>query len=193
MRELASVRGPVLPDLLRPGLRIVFCGTAAGTVSAARGAYYAHPQNRFWSALHAAGLTPRQLRPEEFGLLPQWGLGLTDIAKTRERHGPGIAAGRFGPPGLRGTQGQDRSRRAGAAGVYEPRRRAPLSRPRRRFRRAARAHRAERGYGSCPRPRRPRVGTGRGTSTGGERSRTRRSGRATNLLRKIRIQLKLPP
>jgi double-stranded uracil-DNA glycosylase len=82
MRELASLRGPVLPDLLGPGLRIVFCGTAAGTVSAARGAYYAHPQNRFWSALHAAGLTPRQLRPEEFGLLPQWGLGLTDIAKT---------------------------------------------------------------------------------------------------------------
>ena len=82
MGDKASGRGPVLPDLLGPGLRIVFCGTAAGTVSAARGAYYAHPQNRFWSALHVAGLTPRQLRPEEFPLLPQWGLGLTDIAKT---------------------------------------------------------------------------------------------------------------
>jgi double-stranded uracil-DNA glycosylase len=82
MRGLASARGPVLPDLLRPGLRIVFCGTAAGTVSAARGAYYAHPQNRFWSALHAAGLTPRLLKPEEFGQLLQWGLGLTDIAKN---------------------------------------------------------------------------------------------------------------
>jgi double-stranded uracil-DNA glycosylase len=82
MHELANGQSPVLPDLLRPGLRIVFCGTAAGTVSAARGAYYAHPQNRFWSALHAVGLTPRQLRPEEFGLLPKWGLGLTDIAKN---------------------------------------------------------------------------------------------------------------
>lgn len=82
MRELASGRGPVLPDLLRPGLRIVFCGTAAGTVSAARGAYYAHPQNGFWPALFAVGLTPRLLRPEEFGELPQWGLGLTDIAKN---------------------------------------------------------------------------------------------------------------
>ena len=81
MRELASGRVLVLPDLLRPGLKIVFCGTAAGTVSAARNAYYAHPQNRFWLALHAAGLTPRLLKPEEFGLLPQWGLGLTDIAK----------------------------------------------------------------------------------------------------------------
>jgi TDG/mug DNA glycosylase family protein len=71
----------VLPDLLEPGLRIVFCGTAAGNVSAARGAYYAHPQNRFWSAIHAVGLTPRQLRPEDYAELPQWGLGLTDIAK----------------------------------------------------------------------------------------------------------------
>jgi len=71
----------VLPDLIEPGLRIVFCGTAAGTVSAARGAYYAHPQNRFWSALHAFGLTPRKLEPQEYLELPRWGLGLTDIAK----------------------------------------------------------------------------------------------------------------
>ena len=81
MRGVASGRDPVLPDLVRPGLRIVFCGTAAGTVSAARGAYYAHPQNRFWAALCAAGLTPRLLKPEEFEQLPQWGIGLTDIAK----------------------------------------------------------------------------------------------------------------
>jgi double-stranded uracil-DNA glycosylase len=81
MRDATSGPYHVLPDLLRPGLKIVFCGTAAGTVSAARGAYYAHPQNRFWSALYAIGLTPRLLRPEEYPELPQWGLGLTDIAK----------------------------------------------------------------------------------------------------------------
>ena len=75
MRDEAGVRSPLLPDLLRPGLRIVFCGTAAGTVSAARGAYYAHSQNRFWSALYAAGLTPRLLQPEEFNQSPHgaWG------------------------------------------------------------------------------------------------------------------------
>jgi TDG/mug DNA glycosylase family protein len=98
MRDEAGVRNPVLPDLLRPGLRIVFCGTAAGTVSAARGAYYAHPQNRFWSALHASGLTPRLLQPEEFAQLPQWGLGLTDIAK----HVSGMD--RELPPGALGRQ-----------------------------------------------------------------------------------------
>jgi double-stranded uracil-DNA glycosylase len=71
----------ILPDVLGPGLRIVFCGTAAGTVSARRGAYYAHPQNKFWRVLHAVGLTPRLISPEEYPELPQWGLGLTDIAK----------------------------------------------------------------------------------------------------------------
>jgi TDG/mug DNA glycosylase family protein len=81
MLDTASSPAHVLTDLLKPGLRIVFCGTAAGNVSAARGAYYAHPQNRFWSALHAFGLTPRTLKPEDYPELSQWGLGLTDIAK----------------------------------------------------------------------------------------------------------------
>jgi double-stranded uracil-DNA glycosylase len=76
-----GARGCVLPDLLRPGLALVFCGTAAGTVSAVRGAYYAHPQNKFWRTLYDVRLTPRLLRPEEYSELPRWGLGLTDIAK----------------------------------------------------------------------------------------------------------------
>jgi double-stranded uracil-DNA glycosylase len=71
----------VLPDLLRPGLRIVFCGTAAGTASARAGAYYAGPGNRFWSVLHETGLTPVELVPTEFERLPEFGIGLTDICK----------------------------------------------------------------------------------------------------------------
>jgi len=39
----------LLKDLLAPGLKIVFCGTAAGEVSAARGEYYAGRRNKFWS------------------------------------------------------------------------------------------------------------------------------------------------
>ncbi|HET6586644.1 MAG TPA: mismatch-specific DNA-glycosylase, partial [Oleiagrimonas sp.] len=41
---------PVLPDLLRAGLGLVFCGTAPSRRSAAEGAYYAHPGNYFWRA-----------------------------------------------------------------------------------------------------------------------------------------------
>ena len=71
----------MLPDLLAPGLRVLFCGTAAGTASAARGHYYAGPGNRFWGLLAQTGLTPRRLRPDEDHLLPGFGLGLTDLAK----------------------------------------------------------------------------------------------------------------
>lgn len=68
--------------MLAPGLRVVFCGTAAGSVSAARGCYYAHPHNKFWRTLADVGLTTRRLDCSEFALLPQYGVGLTDIAKT---------------------------------------------------------------------------------------------------------------
>jgi TDG/mug DNA glycosylase family protein len=72
---------PILPDVLQPGLRLVFCGTAAGKRSAAEGAYYAHPGNLFWRALFDAGLTPRLYSPAEFPQLQQLGIGLTDLAK----------------------------------------------------------------------------------------------------------------
>jgi TDG/mug DNA glycosylase family protein len=71
----------ILPDRLRPGLTLVFCGTAAGRVSALRQAYYAHGQNKFWTTLHAVGLTPRLFAPDEYELLWEHGIGLTDIAK----------------------------------------------------------------------------------------------------------------
>ncbi len=71
----------VLPDVLGPGLKLVFCGTAAGRRSAAEHAYYAHPGNLFWRALFEAGLTPRLLAPVEFPQLRQLGIGLTDLAK----------------------------------------------------------------------------------------------------------------
>ncbi|MBB6241806.1 mismatch-specific DNA-glycosylase [Rhodanobacter sp. MP1X3] len=71
----------VLPDVLQAGLTLVFCGTAAGRRSAAEGAYYAHPGNLFWRALHQSELTPRLLVPAEFSQLPNYGIGLTDLAK----------------------------------------------------------------------------------------------------------------
>lgn len=78
---MVSLPAPVLPDVLRPGLRVVFCGYAPGTASARAGAY-AGPGNRFWVTLHEVGLTPLLLRPTEFARLPEFGIGLTDISKT---------------------------------------------------------------------------------------------------------------
>jgi double-stranded uracil-DNA glycosylase len=71
----------VLPDYLQSGLRIVFCGTAVSTASAARGHYYGGPGNEFWSFLHDSGLTPVLLSPEEDARVLEFGLGLTDLAK----------------------------------------------------------------------------------------------------------------
>jgi TDG/mug DNA glycosylase family protein len=80
-KSMQADNAHVLPDVLKPGLALVFCGTAAGRRSAAEGAYYAHPGNLFWRALHQAGLTPRLLEPAEFPQLPNYGIGLTDLAK----------------------------------------------------------------------------------------------------------------
>ena len=73
---------PILPDMLAPGLRVVFCGTAAGKVSAQKRAYYAGPGNRFWPTLHEIRLTPRRLEPAEFPKVLEFGIGLTDVAKA---------------------------------------------------------------------------------------------------------------
>ncbi len=90
------MQNPVLPDLLVPGLDVVFCGTAPGHVSAARQAYYAHPQNKFWRTLHEAGFTPRLFLPAEYAGLTALGVGLTDIAKFDKGMDRDLARGALG-------------------------------------------------------------------------------------------------
>jgi TDG/mug DNA glycosylase family protein len=83
--------------VLQPGLRIVFCGTAAGAVAARLGAPYAGPGNRFWWVLHETGLTPHELRPAEFRELLRYGLGLTDVAKFASGSDGSLARSDFDP------------------------------------------------------------------------------------------------
>jgi double-stranded uracil-DNA glycosylase len=69
-----------VPDVLGPGLRIVFVGINPGRVSAAAAAHFANPRNDFWRLLHAAGLTSRLYEPgEQFALLEE-GIGVTNAA-----------------------------------------------------------------------------------------------------------------
>ncbi len=70
-----------LPDYLAPDLRVVFCGTAAGRKSAARGHYYAGPGNDFWQVLWESGITAERLSPETDFRVLEFGVGLTDLAK----------------------------------------------------------------------------------------------------------------
>jgi TDG/mug DNA glycosylase family protein len=76
---LAGAVNRTIPDVLAPGLRVLFCGINPGLVSAATGHHFARPGNRFWPALHGSGFTPRLLRPAEQDELPRYGLGLTNL------------------------------------------------------------------------------------------------------------------
>ncbi len=68
-----------VPDLLAPGLKVLFCGINPGLYSAAVGHHFARPGNRFWPALHAAGFTPRLLDASEERELLELRLGITNI------------------------------------------------------------------------------------------------------------------
>jgi TDG/mug DNA glycosylase family protein len=92
---------PILPDLLRPGLSIVFCGMAPSAESARRRAYYAHPGNRFWRTLHEVGLTDRLLAPEEFVLLPDAGIGFTDVCKSESGRDSELTKAALDPEAVR--------------------------------------------------------------------------------------------
>lgn len=71
----------MLDDILAEGLRLVICGTAAGTRSAELKQYYAGPGNKLWRILAETGLTPRRLAPSEAPRLLDFGIGLTDVVK----------------------------------------------------------------------------------------------------------------
>ena len=78
--QLAAAHGGLVPDLIAPELRVLFCGINPGLYSAAIGHHFGRPGNRFWPALNAGGFTPRLLTPfEERELLPL-GYGVTNIA-----------------------------------------------------------------------------------------------------------------
>jgi double-stranded uracil-DNA glycosylase len=78
--DLAAAQDRTIPDIIAPGLRVLFAGINPGLYSAATGYHFARPGNRFWPALHQSGFTPRQLQPSEQGQLLALGLGITNVA-----------------------------------------------------------------------------------------------------------------
>ncbi|WP_412742107.1 G/U mismatch-specific DNA glycosylase [Krasilnikovia sp. MM14-A1004] len=77
--DLATAAGRTIPDLVGPGLRVLFAGINPSLYSAATGHHFARPGNRFWPALHRAGFTARLLHPSEQWSLPAAGLGITNV------------------------------------------------------------------------------------------------------------------
>ena len=78
-QQLLEAAGKTVPDVIAPGLRVLFCGINPGLYTAAVGHHFARPGNRFWPALHRSGFTDRLLSPfDERGLL-KLGLGVTNV------------------------------------------------------------------------------------------------------------------
>ena len=77
--DLAAAFGKTIPDLIAPDLDVLFCGINPGLYSAATRCHFARPGNRFWPALHAAGFTPRVLKPWEKDALLACRCGVTNL------------------------------------------------------------------------------------------------------------------
>ena len=105
--ELESFRGAEVPDLLGPGLRLLFVGINPGLWTAATSTHFAHPVNRFYPALLEAGVIDRRIDPAagmteaDRDYLRARGIGITNLVRrataradelTREELREGAAA-----------------------------------------------------------------------------------------------------
>jgi double-stranded uracil-DNA glycosylase len=59
--QLRSYRDASVPDLVGPGLKLLFVGINPGLWTAATQTHFAHPGNRFYPALRLAGILDRDL------------------------------------------------------------------------------------------------------------------------------------
>ena len=74
------------------GLDIVFIGLNPSTISVEAGHYFANPRNRFWTAFNQSSLADGELGPEQDYMMPQFGIGLTDVVKRPTSQGSGLTA-----------------------------------------------------------------------------------------------------
>ena len=72
-------------DLLRPGLKLVFCGYNPSLTSGRSGHHYAHPGNRFWRVLFASGITDRLYQPHEDERLLSLEIGFNNLCSRPTR------------------------------------------------------------------------------------------------------------
>lgn len=85
--DLAAARDRTVEDLLPDPLRLLVVGINPGLWTGATGAHFAHPGNRFYPALAAAGITPTRIDPSagyapgDLETLRRIGLGITNLAR----------------------------------------------------------------------------------------------------------------
>lgn len=83
--ELESFRDATVADLIGPDVRLLFVGINPGLWTAATGTHFAHPGNRFYPALAAAGIIDievdrgRGMTDRERAYLVGRGIGITNL------------------------------------------------------------------------------------------------------------------
>jgi TDG/mug DNA glycosylase family protein len=86
--ELDALHGSAVDDLVDTRVRLLFVGINPGLWTAAVNAHFARRGNRFWPALHAAGITPHLLdvsdgmSESDRELVLGLGIGITNIVPT---------------------------------------------------------------------------------------------------------------
>ncbi|MDO8390986.1 MAG: mismatch-specific DNA-glycosylase [Actinomycetota bacterium] len=86
--ELQALHGTLVDDLLGARVRLLFVGINPGLWTAAVNAHFARKGNRFWPALHAAGITPHLvdasdgMRPDDLAMMHELGIGITNVVPT---------------------------------------------------------------------------------------------------------------
>jgi TDG/mug DNA glycosylase family protein len=86
-QQLKTYEGKTVPDLVAPGVKLLFVGINPGLWTAATQTHFCHPSNRFYPALRRAGLIDIELDAnvgmtdsQRVGFLAR-GMGITNLVR----------------------------------------------------------------------------------------------------------------
>ena len=108
--ELAAFQGATVDDLLPPvgrPLRLLFVGINPGLWTAATNAHFARKGNRFWPALHRAGITPwlvdasSGMSERDTAMMLERGLGITNVVEVATARADELTAEQYRAGGRR--------------------------------------------------------------------------------------------
>lgn len=120
-----AFRDQTVPDLIGPGVRLLFVGINPGLWTAAVQTHFAHPANRFYPALLAGGVIEHPISPAE-GMSAEdkerfvaRGLGLTNLVRRATARADELSAEelRAGGRALRETVAAHQPRVVAIAGI----------------------------------------------------------------------------
>ncbi|MGF1666827.1 MAG: mismatch-specific DNA-glycosylase [Acidimicrobiia bacterium] len=123
--HLETFRNATVPDLVGPGLRLLFVGINPGLWTAAVQTHFAHPGNRFYPALAMAGIIERSIdrsagmSDDDRAHLVERGIGITNLVERATARASELEVGELkaGAARLESTVAEYRPRVVAVAGI----------------------------------------------------------------------------